>query len=48
LYSFFCEKERKTEKHFDLETADLVGLLKNSGRKKAKKDEKKAENKESK
>jgi len=42
------EKERKTEKHFDLETADLVGLLKNSGRKKAKKSEKKAENKESK
>lgn len=42
------EKERKTEKHFDLETADLVGLLKNSGRKKAKKAEKKAENKESK
>ena len=42
------EKERKTEKHYDLETADLVGLLKNSGRKKAKKSEKKAENKESK
>lgn len=42
------EKERKTEKHFDLETADLVGLLKNSGRKRAKKAEKKAENKESK
>lgn len=42
------EKERKTEKHFDLETADLVGLLKNSGRKKAKKSGKKVENKESK
>lgn len=42
------EKERKTEKHFDLETADLVGLLKNSGKgKKAKKAEK-TENKEAK
>ena len=43
------EKERKTEKHFDLETADLVGLLKNTGKKtkKTKKAEK-TENKETK
>ena len=33
------EKERKTEKHFDLETADLVGFLKHSGKKKSKKKE---------
>ena len=42
------EKERKTENHFDLETADLVGLLKNSGRKKKAKKSEKAENKETK
>ena len=34
------EKERKKEEHFDLETADLVGLLKNTGKKRAKKKEK--------
>ena len=39
------EKERKVETHFDLETADLVGLLKNSGRKKAEKKTKKANKK---
>ena len=33
------EKERKVEEHFDLETADLVGLLKNTGKKRAKKKE---------
>ena len=42
------EKERKTEKHFDLETADLVGLLKNTGKKKKAKKSEKAENKETK
>ena len=35
------EKERKVEKHFDLETVDLVGLLKNSNKNKAKKSKKK-------
>lgn len=39
------EKERKTEKHFDLETADLVGLLKNSGKSKKAKKAEKTENK---
>ena len=33
------EKQRKVEEHFDLETADLVGLLKNTGKKRAKKKE---------
>lgn len=42
------EKERKTEKHFDLETADLVGLLKNSGKSKKAKKAEKTENKEAK
>ena len=42
------EKERKTEKHFDLETADLVGLLKNSGKSKKAKKAEKTENKETK
>lgn len=42
------EKERKTEKHFDLETADLVGLLKNSGKNKKAKKAEKTENKEAK
>lgn len=34
------EKVRKKEEKFDLETADLVGLLKNSGKRKSKKKEK--------
>lgn len=37
------EKQRKVEEHFDLETADLVGLLKNSAKRKSKKAAKKEE-----
>lgn len=39
------EKTRKQESHFDLETADFVGMFKNSRRKHAEKKAKKAEKK---